>query len=125
MKEEERCMLSKWMEMAQTLAPPDGVVYIRASPSTCHSRIATRGRHEEQNLTHAALEVIHDKHEAYIQQLKDAGVRVLVIDGDLDKKFESSHVEAIQTFMSWVPDENASRVSCENSSRVSDETHHD
>lgn len=45
---------------------PDGFVYLRAAPSTCHDRLRKRGRREESGVPLEYLQVLHEAHEDWL-----------------------------------------------------------
>ena len=47
---------------------PDGFVYMRADPSTCHSRLMGRARPEEKGVGVDYLQCIHEKHEDWFTE---------------------------------------------------------
>jgi len=51
----------------------DGIVYLRASPTTCLQRLQSRGRGEETSVSLTYLEELHDRHEEWLQPPKPNG----------------------------------------------------
>jgi deoxyadenosine/deoxycytidine kinase len=51
----------------------DGIVYLRASPSTCLQRLHSRGRGEETSVPLTYLQELHDRHEEWLQPAKPHG----------------------------------------------------
>lgn len=56
------------------------VVYLKTPPSTCLARVAVRGRDAERDMDLSTLERLHDLHDAYVQEVQEEGVRVVVLD---------------------------------------------
>lgn len=54
-------------EQAITEWPLAGIIYLKCKPDTCFSRIKMRNRHEEEEVPLDYLEMVHNKHEAWIQ----------------------------------------------------------
>lgn len=81
----------------------NAVVYLRTSPDICMQRINHRMRHgESDKMKGAYVKHMHEVHERWIMNRLD-GVRVLVLDGDLDgDDAVERHVQAILTFLSTV-----------------------
>ena len=79
-----------WNELATSLcrdagmAPVNGVVYLRCTPRTNVNRVLMRGRTAESGVSPDYLSRLHERHEAWVQRMREAGVRVLVLDGDLE-----------------------------------------
>lgn len=68
---------------------PDGIIYLKASASTCKRRIEQRGRVEERTIPQSYLEAIESRHDEWLL-LNDCindrlcGTEVLVLDGELN-----------------------------------------
>lgn len=45
---------------------PDGFIYLRAQPETCHKRLQQRAREEESKVSLDYLANLHDKHEGWL-----------------------------------------------------------
>lgn len=72
----------------------DYVVYIKANPETCLHRIKSRARDGEQNISLEYLQMLHDKHEDYIQEFTSD--KVLVLDGTYDDKSPERQIQIEQ-----------------------------
>ena len=58
-----------WFDPVVSVLPglvPDGFIYLRASPDTCHRRLQLRKRAEENNVSLDYLRGLHDKHENWL-----------------------------------------------------------
>lgn len=65
-----------WFELVVSSLPgliPDGFIYLRASPGTCHKRMVIRKRSEEGGVTTDFLQGLHEKHESWLLPSKGAG----------------------------------------------------
>ena len=76
------------------LPPPDLVVYLRASVSTLFSRIASRGRDFERQITPEYLEQLNELYESWIAGFSLCPVLTVPSD-DLDYVANSNHLELI------------------------------
>jgi deoxyadenosine/deoxycytidine kinase len=68
---------------------PDGIVYLKVSPSTCQRRIKVRGRDEEKSIPISYLDAIGTRHDEWLMVGGGLGdqvcdVPVLVLNGELD-----------------------------------------
>ncbi len=54
-----------WLESKMTRMP-DGIIYLQASPETCHERMKKRDRQEETSVPLEYLTKIHEKHEEWL-----------------------------------------------------------
>lgn len=80
--------------LAETLPPPDLVIYIRASVDTLRKRISRRGREFELNISGEYLERLNMLYEEWIQSFELSPV--LTIPGDrLDFVEDSQDLKAI------------------------------
>jgi len=46
---------------------PNGFIYLRAEPNTCHTRLNGRGRNEESSVSLDYLSSLHEKHETWFK----------------------------------------------------------
>ncbi len=76
------------------LPPPDLVVYLRASVSTLFSRIASRGRDFERQITPEYLGQLNELYEGWIASFSLCPVLTVPSD-DLDYVANSNHLELI------------------------------
>jgi deoxycitidine kinase len=74
----------------------DGIVYLRAPPTVCLTRIAGRGRTEESSVPLTYLEALHSRHEAWLLSPSTLLVNqpVLVIEHDVSKEDQVERIEA-------------------------------
>jgi deoxyadenosine/deoxycytidine kinase len=59
---------------------PDLIIYLKTNPQCCNSRMAIRGRSEEEKIPLTYLQGIHDRLEDLIK-MNDICERVIIIDG--------------------------------------------
>jgi deoxyadenosine/deoxycytidine kinase len=76
------------------LAPPDLVVYLRASVPTLQERIRSRGRSYEQNISTAYLEQLDALYQEWIDQFSICPVLSVPSD-DLDFVMNPHHLELV------------------------------
>lgn len=83
---------------------PQGVVYLRTSPSVCSLRSRMRSRGGEGDLPDALLEELHLVHEAYIGRLAERGVPVLLIDGNANESSmsDTAKLDIVRVVVSFV-----------------------
>ena len=65
----ELSIYDSWFDLVVSVLPglfPDGFIYLRASPDTCHRRLQLRKRAEENNVSLDYLRGLHDKHENWL-----------------------------------------------------------
>ncbi len=88
---------------------PAGFIYLRADPKICFERLSQRNRIEEKLISLDYLQLIHDKHEAWLIHKQNVfsfvrDVPVLVLD--CNKDFESDvalqqiHAQRVAEFVS-------------------------
>ncbi|KAG0464649.1 hypothetical protein HPP92_018813 [Vanilla planifolia] len=69
MNEMEISIYDSWFDPVVSSLPgliPDGFIYLRASPDTCHKRMMLRQRSEEGGVTLNYLRDLHEKHESWL-----------------------------------------------------------
>lgn len=69
MNEMEINIYDSWFDPVVSVLPglvPDGFIYLRASPDTCHNRMRLRKRAEEQGVSLEYLQGLHEKHEQWL-----------------------------------------------------------
>ncbi|XP_058087268.1 uncharacterized protein LOC131234426 [Magnolia sinica] len=69
MNEMEISIYDSWFDPVVSCMPgliPDGFIYLRASPDTCHKRLKLRKREEEGGVTLDYLRDLHEKHESWL-----------------------------------------------------------
>ncbi|KAJ7538790.1 hypothetical protein O6H91_11G063100 [Diphasiastrum complanatum] len=69
MNEMEISIYDSWFDPVVSELPglvPDGFIYLRASPDTCHKRLQSRKRPEEQSVSLEYLQGLHEKHEQWL-----------------------------------------------------------
>lgn len=89
--EVEWAVYEHWVNflLEQKCKPPQGFIYLRAHPTTCHQRINARARKGEELISQEYLEKIHAWHEKFLiekttldSHLKH--VPVLILDAEKD-----------------------------------------
>lgn len=69
MNEMEISIYDSWFDPVVSVLPgliPDGFIYLRASPDTCHKRMLLRKRTEEGGVSLDYLRGLHEKHESWL-----------------------------------------------------------
>ncbi|XP_043712045.1 uncharacterized protein LOC122660858 [Telopea speciosissima] len=69
MNEMEISIYDSWFDPVVSCLPgliPDGFIYLRASPDTCHKRMQLRKRTEEGGVSLDYLRGLHEKHESWL-----------------------------------------------------------
>ncbi|KAL8482525.1 hypothetical protein ACS0TY_028630 [Phlomoides rotata] len=90
MNEMEISIYDSWFDPVVSTLPgliPDGFIYLRASPDTCHKRMMLRRRAEEGGVPLDYLRDLHEKHESWLfpsQSGNHGVVSVSKIRADVD-----------------------------------------
>jgi deoxyadenosine/deoxycytidine kinase len=103
-------MYQDWFEwlVSQYLPKPSGIIYLKADPTICMTRLLKRNRSEEAGVPQEYLQQLHDKHEAWIVHkqdvapyLKDVPVLTLSCDKDFaaDVSLQQEHMVNIAAFV--------------------------
>ena len=75
---------------------PNGFIYLRASPETCHARINKRLRSGESNISLTYLTDIHNLHDDFLYKKTEntllKSVPVLIIDAEKDFALDEKNV---------------------------------
>lgn len=82
MNEMEISIYDSWFDPVVSSLPgliPDGFIYLRASPNTCHKRMMIRKRSEEGGVSLDYLQGLHEKHESWLLPSKGQGSGVLSV----------------------------------------------
>uniref|UniRef100_A0A0E0PMV3 Deoxynucleoside kinase domain-containing protein n=2 Tax=Oryza TaxID=4527 RepID=A0A0E0PMV3_ORYRU len=98
MNEMEISIYDSWFDPVVSSLPgliPDGFIYLRASPDTCHKRMMLRKRAEEGGVTLDYLQGLHEKHESWLLPSKGGGTGVLSVS-QLPTHLEGSLPPAIR-----------------------------
>ncbi|CAN0890109.1 Deoxycytidine kinase [Linum grandiflorum] len=69
MNEMEISIYDSWFDPVVSVLPglvPDGFIYLRATPDTCHKRMKHRQRAEEGGVSLDYLRGLHEKHESWL-----------------------------------------------------------
>ncbi|PKU70858.1 uncharacterized protein LOC110093216 [Dendrobium catenatum] len=82
MNEMEISIYDSWFDPVVSCLPgliPDGFIYLRASPDTCHKRMLLRKREEEGGVTLDYLRDLHEKHESWLFPFQSGNLGVLSV----------------------------------------------
>ncbi|EYU28229.1 hypothetical protein ABFS82_14G319600 [Erythranthe guttata] len=82
MNEMEISIYDSWFDPVISSLPgliPDGFIYLRASPDTCHKRMMLRKRAEEGGVTLDYLQGLHEKHESWLFPFQSGNHGVLSV----------------------------------------------
>lgn len=82
MNEMEISIYDSWFDPVVSSLPgliPDGFIYLRASPDTCHKRMMVRKRAEEGGVSLDYLQGLHEKHESWLLPSKGQGSGLLSV----------------------------------------------
>ncbi|XP_047153967.1 uncharacterized protein LOC124825406 [Vigna umbellata] len=83
MNEMEISIYDSWFDPVVSSLPgliPDGFIYLRASPDTCHKRMMLRKREEEGGVTLDYLRDLHEKHESWLFPFQSGNHGVLAVN---------------------------------------------
>lgn len=82
MNEMEISIYDSWFDPVVSTLPglvPDGFIYLRASPDTCHKRMMLRNRSEEGGVSLNYLRDLHEKHENWLYPFESGNQGVLSV----------------------------------------------
>ncbi|KAI3513487.1 hypothetical protein L1887_20821 [Cichorium endivia] len=82
MNEMEISIYDSWFDPVVSTLPgliPDGFIYLRASPDTCHKRMMLRKREEEGGVSLEYLRGLHEKHESWLLPFESGNHGVLSV----------------------------------------------
>lgn len=110
MSELEWQMYTQWFSWLMDLyvEQPLGFIYLQTDPAVCHERLLKRDRSEEKTVKLEYLQLLHNKHEAWLIDKKDVmpnlqDVPVLVLecnaDFETDEEKQKEHIEKINKFI--------------------------
>lgn len=83
MNEMEISIYDSWFDPVVSCLPgliPDGFIYLRASPDTCHKRMMLRKRAEEGGVSLEYLQGLHEKHESWLFPFQSGNHGVLSVN---------------------------------------------
>ncbi|XP_027094876.1 uncharacterized protein [Coffea arabica] len=92
MNEMEISIYDSWFDPVVSCLPgliPDGFIYLRASPDTCHKRMLLRKREEEGGVSLDYLRDLHEKHESWLFPFQSGNHGVLSVS-EIPQRFDSS-----------------------------------
>ncbi|XP_060197978.1 uncharacterized protein LOC132626954 [Lycium barbarum] len=92
MNEMEISIYDSWFDPVVSTLPgliPDGFIYLRASPDTCHKRMMLRKREEEGGVSLEYLRDLHEKHESWLFPFESGNHGVLSVS-ELPLNFDKS-----------------------------------
>lgn len=82
MNEMEISIYDSWFDPVVSCLPgliPDGFIYLRATPDTCHKRMKLRKRSEEGGVSLEYLRDLHEKHESWLFPFESGNHGVLSV----------------------------------------------
>ncbi|KAJ8445190.1 hypothetical protein Cgig2_029562 [Carnegiea gigantea] len=82
MNEMEISIYESWFDPVVSCLPgliPDGFIYLRATPDTCHKRMMLRKRAEEGGVSFDYLRDLHEKHESWLFPFQSGNHGVLSV----------------------------------------------
>ncbi|CAA0840877.1 P-loop containing nucleoside triphosphate hydrolases superfamily protein [Striga hermonthica] len=83
MNEMEISIYDSWFDPVVSSLPgliPDGFIYLRASPDTCHKRMMMRKRTEEGGVSLDYLQGLHEKHESWLFPFQSGNHGILSVN---------------------------------------------
>ncbi|XP_019180686.1 PREDICTED: uncharacterized protein LOC109175787 [Ipomoea nil] len=92
MNEMEISIYDSWFDPVVSTLPgliPDGFIYLRASPDTCHKRMMLRKRAEEGGVSLEYLRDLHEKHENWLFPFESGNHGILSVS-QLPQSFDNS-----------------------------------
>ncbi|XP_010256479.1 PREDICTED: uncharacterized protein LOC104596850 [Nelumbo nucifera] len=92
MNEMEISIYDSWFDPVVSCLPgliPDGFIYLRASPDTCHKRMLLRKRAEEGGVTLDYLRDLHEKHDSWLFPFQSGNHGILSVS-QLPLRMDSS-----------------------------------
>ena len=101
------CQWFSWL-VNEHMQKPAGFIYLRTSPQVCYDRMRKRSRKEEANVGHDYLQLLHDRHEAWLirrEGLQSDVADIPVLTLSCDEEFENDvavqkqHMQAIADFI--------------------------
>lgn len=92
----------KWFDEFLEECPLHKIIYVKADPTVCHSRVEKRSREGENNISLGYLENCHEYHEQMMTDLPE--IPKLVLDGnndifDQESRIVDSWIESIGEFI--------------------------
>lgn len=78
----ELSIYDSWFDPVLSSLPgliPDGFIYLRATPDTCHKRMMLRRRTEEGGVTLQYLRDLHEKHDCWLLPSQQGNPRLLSV----------------------------------------------
>lgn len=94
MNEMEISIYDSWFDPVVSCLPgliPDGFIYLRASPDTCHKRMMLRKREEEGGVSLDYLRDLHEKHENWLFPFESGNHGVVSVSKPLFNLDSSSY----------------------------------
>ncbi|OAE26895.1 hypothetical protein AXG93_4762s1050 [Marchantia polymorpha subsp. ruderalis] len=82
MSDAEISIYDSWFDPVVSAMPgliPDAFIYLRATPDTCHRRLQSRKRKEEDTVTLDYLRDLHEKHEQWLLPAEHRGSNLLSV----------------------------------------------
>ncbi|KAH0864847.1 hypothetical protein HID58_082058 [Brassica napus] len=80
---------------------PDGFIYLRASPDTCHKRMMLRKRADEGGVSLKYLQDLHEKHESWLLPFESGNHRVLSFSKLSLQMDNSLHPDIKDRILTW------------------------